>query len=145
MMISIGLLERSSMIAGIVSRLASTIKACRVTWVDGAFLKDEGARARGCLILDFGVRDKDEKRSSRGRGFELIIPLKTSRRRFRGLLSSSGPMPRTMPEPGYFSIPSAVVGGVVLRKYALNWIPCVRPVTHTPTAWMNSPAYIDAM
>ena len=49
-----------------------------------------------------------------------------------------------MPEPRYFSIPSAVVGGVVLRKSALNCSPCVRSVIQTPTAWMNSPAEIDA-
>ena len=40
-------------------------------------------------------------------------------------LASLGPMPRTMPEPRYFSMPSAVVGGVVLRKSALNCSPCV--------------------
>ena len=37
--------------------------------------------------------------------------------------ASFGPIPRTMPEPRYFSIPSAVVGGVVLRKSALNCSP----------------------
>src|SRR5208283_4561426 len=59
-------------------------------------------------------------------------------------LASTGPMPRTMPEPMYLSIPSAVVGGVVFRKSALNWSPCARSVIQTPTAWMNSPAEIDA-
>jgi hypothetical protein len=49
-----------------------------------------------------------------------------------------------MPEPRYFSIPSAVVGGVVLRKSALNWRPWVRSVIQTPTAWMNSPAEMEA-
>ncbi len=35
-------------------------------------------------------------------------------------LASTGPIPRTMPEPRYFSIPSVVVGGVVFKKSALN-------------------------
>ena len=49
------------------------------------------------------------------------------------LLASTGPMPRTMPEPRYFSMPSAVVGGgVVLRKSALNWRPSALSVTQTP-------------
>jgi hypothetical protein len=42
------------------------------------------------------------------------------------------------------SISAAVVGGVVFRKSALNWSPWLRSVIQTPTAWMNSPAEIDA-
>ena len=41
-----------------------------------------------------------------------------------------GPIPFTSPEPRYFSIPSAVCGGVVLISSALNCRPCVRSVTH---------------
>lgn len=39
------------------------------------------------------------------------------------LSASLGPMPRTMPEPRYFSISSAAVGGAVFRKSALNCSP----------------------
>src|ERR671928_209528 len=53
-------------------------------------------------------------------------------------------MPLTMPEPRYFSIPSAVVGGAARRKAALNWRPCVRSLTQVPLAWTNSPAGIAA-
>src|ERR1700690_1716353 len=53
-------------------------------------------------------------------------------------------MPRIMPEPRYFSIPSIVVGGVALRNRARNWTPCVRSLDHSPLAWMNSPAEIVA-
>src|SRR3954453_21458989 len=53
-------------------------------------------------------------------------------------------MPLTMPEPRYFSIPSAVVGGAALRNAALNWSPCVRSLTQVPLAWTNSPALIAA-
>jgi hypothetical protein len=41
-------------------------------------------------------------------------------------------MPRIIPEPRYFSIPSAVVGGEERRKAALNCWPCSRLFTHTP-------------
>jgi hypothetical protein len=37
-------------------------------------------------------------------------------------------MPRIMPEPRYFSIPSTVVCAVALRNEALNWTPSVRSV-----------------
>src|SRR4051812_43367560 len=53
-------------------------------------------------------------------------------------------MPLTMPEPRYFSIPSAVVGGAERRKAALNWSPCVRSLIQIPLAWTNSPAVIAA-
>lgn len=36
------------------------------------------------------------------------------------LFASLGPMPRVMPEPRYFSMPSAVVGAVVSSTSALN-------------------------
>src|SRR3954451_16227418 len=53
-------------------------------------------------------------------------------------------MPLTMPDPRYFSMPSAVVGGAERRKAALNWRPCVRSLTQIPLAWTNSPAVIAA-
>jgi hypothetical protein len=43
-------------------------------------------------------------------------------------------MPRIMPEPRYFSMPSVVVGGIALRNEALNWTPCVRSFCHAPLA-----------
>src|ERR1700730_11047345 len=49
-------------------------------------------------------------------------------------------MPRIMPEPRYFSIPSVVVGGAALRNEALNWTPCVRSLTQVPLACTNSPS-----
>src|SRR5919206_292462 len=52
-------------------------------------------------------------------------------------------MPRIMPEPRYFSMPSVVVGTVLLRKTARNWTPWVRSLVHAPLAWMNSPAEIE--
>jgi hypothetical protein len=54
---------------------------------------------------------------------------------------SIGPMPRIMPEPRYFSIPS-VVGAVASRNEALNWTPCVRSLIQVPLACTNSPAEI---
>jgi len=51
-----------------------------------------------------------------------------------------GPMPRIMPEPKYFSIPSSVIGCVVVICVALNCKPCSRSVVHHPVALMNSPA-----
>src|SRR5271169_52324 len=56
----------------------------------------------------------------------------------------TGPMPRIMPEPRYFSIPSTVVGAVAFRNEALNWTPCVRSLTQVPLTWTNSPAEIIA-
>ncbi len=53
-------------------------------------------------------------------------------------------MPRIMPEPKYFSIPSKVVGCVVVTCAALNCRPCSRPVVHSPVALMNSPALMAA-
>jgi hypothetical protein len=41
-------------------------------------------------------------------------------------------MPRIIPEPRYFSIPSVVVGAVALRNEALNWTPCVRSLIQLP-------------
>src|SRR5919202_4837995 len=49
-------------------------------------------------------------------------------------------MPRIMPEPRYFSMPSSVVGAVALRKAALNCRPWVRSFTQLPEALTNSPA-----
>src|SRR5580700_2224299 len=54
-------------------------------------------------------------------------------------------MPRIMPEPRYFSIPSTVVGGMALRNRARNCTPWVRSLLHSPLAWMNSPAEIVAV
>jgi hypothetical protein len=53
-------------------------------------------------------------------------------------------MPRIMPEPRYFSIPSIVVGAAALRNEALNWTPRVRSFIQLPLAWTNSPAAIIA-
>src|SRR5260370_10912274 len=53
-------------------------------------------------------------------------------------------IPRIIPEPRYFLIPSTVVGCVALRNEALNWTPCVRSLTQVPLAWTNSPAEIIA-
>src|SRR6516164_3688121 len=53
-------------------------------------------------------------------------------------------MPRIMPEPMYFSMPSTVVGAVALRNEALNWTPCVRSLIQDPLAWTKSPAEIIA-
>src|SRR5713226_23488 len=53
-------------------------------------------------------------------------------------------MPRIIPEPRYFSIPSIVVGGAASRNEALNWTPWVRSLTQAPLAWTNSPAEIIA-
>jgi hypothetical protein len=53
-------------------------------------------------------------------------------------------MPRIIPEPRYFSIPSVVVGAVALRNEALNRTPCVRSLIQFPLAWTNSPAAIIA-
>jgi len=41
-------------------------------------------------------------------------------------------MPRIIPEPRYFSIPSTVVGAAALRHEALNWTPCVRSLIQFP-------------
>ncbi len=53
-------------------------------------------------------------------------------------------MPRIMPDPKYFSMPSSVVGCVVVTCVALNCRPCSRSVVHSPVALMNSPALIAA-
>jgi hypothetical protein len=53
-------------------------------------------------------------------------------------------MPRIIPEPRYFSMPSIVVGGAALRNEALNWTPWVPSLTQVPLAWTNSPAEIIA-
>jgi hypothetical protein len=37
--------------------------------------------------------------------------------------AQTGPMPRIIPEPRYFSIPSIDVGGAAWRNEALNWTP----------------------
>ena len=53
-------------------------------------------------------------------------------------------MPRIMPDPKYFSIPSKVVGCVVVTLAALNCSPWSRSVVHHPVALTNSPALIAA-
>jgi len=50
-----------------------------------------------------------------------------------------GPMPLTMPDPKYRSMPSSVVGGTTRSCVVLNWRPCVRSVTHQPSPSMYSP------
>src|SRR5271163_253057 len=53
-------------------------------------------------------------------------------------------MPRIIPEPRYFSIPSIELGAEVLRKRALNCWPCVRSLVHSPDAVIHSPAEMMA-
>ena len=53
-------------------------------------------------------------------------------------------MPRIIPEPRYFSMPSAVVGAEALRKEALNCWPCSLLFTQTPLTVTHSPALISA-
>src|SRR3954447_20583880 len=53
-------------------------------------------------------------------------------------------MPRIMPEPRYFSIPSSVVGGLAFRKAALNCRPWVRSLTQVPLICTHSPDTIVA-
>ena len=53
-------------------------------------------------------------------------------------------MPRIIPEPRYFSMPSAVVGAEALRKEALNCWPCSRLFTQVPLTVTHSPALISA-
>src|SRR5260370_537473 len=53
-------------------------------------------------------------------------------------------MPRIMPEPRYFSMPSMDVGVDVRMKRDLNCWPWVRSLTHSPDAVTHSPAAITA-
>src|SRR6266568_1005351 len=53
-------------------------------------------------------------------------------------------MPRIIPDPRYFSMPSSEVGSEVLRNLALNCWPWVRSLTHSPDAVTHSPAEITA-
>src|SRR5450759_5519397 len=53
-------------------------------------------------------------------------------------------MPRIIPEPRYFSVPSMDVGADVRRKRALNCWPWVWSLTHSPEAVIHSPAEIMA-
>src|SRR5215207_7984538 len=53
-------------------------------------------------------------------------------------------MPRIMPDPRYFSMPSIDVGAEVFRNRALNCWPWVRSLTHSPDAVTHSPAEIVA-
>src|SRR5271165_4368789 len=53
-------------------------------------------------------------------------------------------MPRIIPEPRYFSIPSIELGAEVLRKRALNCWPRARSVIHSPDAVIHSPAEMTA-
>ena len=48
-------------------------------------------------------------------------------------------MPRIMPEPRYFSMPSTEDGSEVRMKRALNCWPWVRSLTHSPEAVIHSP------
>ena len=52
-------------------------------------------------------------------------------------------MPRIIPEPRYFSMPSTVVGAVALRKEALNWTPWVRSLIQEPLACLHELAGRD--
>src|ERR1700693_1142773 len=53
-------------------------------------------------------------------------------------------MPRIMPEPRYFSIPSIELGVEVLRNRALNCCPWARSLIHSPDAVIPSPAEMIA-
>src|ERR1700680_1422664 len=53
-------------------------------------------------------------------------------------------MPRIIPEPRYFSMPSMDVGAEVRMKRDLNCWPWVRSLTHSPDAVTHSPAAITA-
>ena len=59
-------------------------------------------------------------------------------------LAKCGPMPLTIPEPRYFSIPSNVLGGTTRRACVLNCRPCVRSFTQTPCPSMYSPGVMVA-
>ena len=48
-------------------------------------------------------------------------------------------MPRIIPEPRYFSMPSTEEGAAVRMKRALNCWPWVRSFTHSPEAVIHSP------
>jgi hypothetical protein len=47
-------------------------------------------------------------------------------------------------EPRYFSMPSRVVGGLALKKLALNCRPCVRSLIQVPESCTHSPALMVA-
>src|SRR5215510_9241475 len=53
-------------------------------------------------------------------------------------------MPRIIPEPRYFSMPSIEVGADVRKKRALNCWPWVWSLTHSPDAVIHSPAAMMA-
>src|SRR6202140_1457998 len=53
-------------------------------------------------------------------------------------------MPRIIPEPRYFSMPSMDVGAEVRMKRCLNCWPWVRWLPHSPDAVTHSPAAITA-
>src|SRR5438094_7125182 len=52
-------------------------------------------------------------------------------------------MPLTKPLPRYRSIPSAVVGGTVVMRVALDCSPCSLSLTHQPSALSHSPAVTE--
>src|SRR5271165_1458641 len=53
-------------------------------------------------------------------------------------------MPRIIPEPRYFSIPSMELGAEVFRNRALNCWPWARSLIHSPDAVIHSPAEMMA-
>ena len=59
-------------------------------------------------------------------------------------LAKCGPMPLTMPEPRYFSIPSKVEGCTTLSWEALNCSPWERSLIQFPRHSTYSPAVTDA-
>src|ERR1019366_1309392 len=58
-------------------------------------------------------------------------------------LAYTGPMPLTMPLPRYFSMPSLVVGAVLLSMSARNWRPNSRSWIQWPWAVSHSPGLTD--
>src|SRR3954464_3968543 len=53
-------------------------------------------------------------------------------------------MPRIIPDPRYFSMPSIVVGAEVRIKRGLNCWPWVRSLIHSPAAVTHSPGEMVA-
>ena len=82
--------------------------------------------------------------SSNLSGFFSMTSNTSSRKASTRTLAKWWPIPCTIPEPRYFSIPSSVVGGTTFRCCALNCIPWVRSLCHDPVHSRNSPGVMDA-
>ncbi len=83
--------------------------------------------------------------TSRSRsGAASIVSNTFSPKAWTSFFAYTGPIPGTIPEPRYFSMPSIDVGGDALRNRARNCSPWVRSLTHSPLAVIHSPAAIVA-